>query len=234
MQSSQDQKKTFRSRSFFGIPRWNNYIYSLSGVLLQWFPPFRRYQVLGTENIPPPGQTLIVVANHVGESDPWLVGSILFRYRHRVCWFTYHVMFDYILMRKYLQAREEKLAGWIGRALAGYTAAFVARFMMYIITHSDAIPVDPDNSANPLNQVCRFEAKKSFEEGKCIGIFPQGGINRAQINPGYLTLARRYNQPILVVHIDKENVQVRIYPLLNTGDLKQHTPLSLEAHFLSE
>lgn len=164
----------------------------------------RRVRVEGRENIPK-GQNFIIVANHIGLMDPWVIASFI-PITTPVRWFTIEMLYDLVKVRQYLPKRFNN--GWIGFILA--------RIVIFTMKHTHTIKVavqsyeemskEKEKEKKTINFTALRKANKVLKQpGGVIGIFAQrsrhGHVD--DTSSSCLLLARKNKVPILPVHLSK-------------------------------
>jgi 1-acyl-sn-glycerol-3-phosphate acyltransferase len=162
--------------------------------------------IVGQDNIPKSG-TLIVVANHVSDIDPWVVAN-LFSTHRVVRWWAKRELYSY----------SDQYRAYRDRGFFPPFACVLALSTVCVVRYSHTLPVDRQNVHASLNKQAIIESVRIIRTGGIIGIFGEGGKNReGEAKPVFVKLARKYGVPILPVRISEHAVLVGELIYLDKG-----------------
>ena len=165
-------------------------LYRFIWILLQPFALF--IKIIGKDNIPKDKKPIIIVANHIGETDPAKI-SMIFPFKYPIHWFTKREAFkvkeivnDYQMMG---------LFRWV-----------VAVFVKIFVTHTLAIAVDRESTTSKINRAAIRETVRILKNSGRIGIFGEGGVGReGSAHPVFVNLAIKTGADIIPVKIHRSS-----------------------------
>lgn len=124
----------------------------------------KRGEIYGRYRIPSVGP-MIVLANHISESDPWRIAD-LFRSNQYIRWWAKKGLFS---VQSMFDEHRQRGSGYILSFLLAVGTVIVVRY-------SKTIPVDRDNPKAALNQAAIKKSIQILKQGGIVGIFPEGGV----------------------------------------------------------
>ncbi len=165
-------------------------LYRFIWILLQPFALF--IKIIGKDNIPKNRKPVIIVANHIGETDPAKI-SMKFPFKYPIHWFTKHEAFK---VKEIVHDYQEMgLFKWV-----------VAVFVKIFVTHTLAIAVDRESTTSNINRSAIRETVRILQNGGRIGIFGEGGVGReGSAHPVFVNLAVKTGADIIPVKIHRSS-----------------------------
>jgi len=187
-------------------------LYYLSWIFL-WPLKFLRLfvGVKGLENIPRDKEPLVVVANHIFDLDPYIIGPF-FPFSRPIHW----------LAKKELYSVDD-MASDYGKKLRSKTLGrLLGIIVVFCVRNSLTIPVDRESSGSKLNREAVKKALEVLRQGKVVGVFGEGGIGRlGEVHPVFASLALKTGAKILPVKLEKGRIVFGKPIQVNAGDPKQ-------------
>lgn len=147
---------------------------------------------------------VLLLSNHQSLCDPWKIGPLL-PFGRQVHWFAAAELFA--IRGAYQLYREDK---------GPITSIFLACLAFVLVRYSLTIPIEREKRGT--NRRSLLAAKKLLEQGRVVGIFPEGGVDRGAIlDPTLIKLAIKTGARILPVRLD--GYSVRFAEPIDTGKL---------------
>jgi 1-acyl-sn-glycerol-3-phosphate acyltransferase len=214
--------------------RKGSYCYPITRELFSWyFKPDTTYSINGA----PPAKgskNVLLVSNHTSFIDAWLLSSVLSH--HRISWCTKVQIHESDFYHSLLLVYERRLAGVVGRYVAKQVVRLATLVAIHVMNHCDTIIVDPENPSNPINRSLLSSAREKLQQGKWLGIFPEGGITsirgEAKLS-GMVALSQRLKLNVHQIYVNHSQKEITFYQPLHHSVMLSHLSL-IESRLYSD
>lgn len=181
-------------------------------VVKPFFKIFFPTTIEGIDNVPKEETSMIVVANHINDFDPFRV-TLFFPFKVPIHWFA----------KKELYSVKESFNDFSSTIKNPFMRLCFSILTVFVIRNSKTIPVNRTNTSSRINRYAIKSAKELLINNKAIGVFGEGGTRRSgEVRPIFASLAKKTGANILPVKIEKKRI-VFGKPIIHDSDSIKNT-----------
>ena len=199
----------------------NSFCYQVvNKCVLLWTSIFRSIKVIHKDRLNcaltrSSSQGIIYICNHPSRSDPFILSTISSRTIH-------FFATEELLCVSQQRSRFMEKSALQPKLLRYMLATCIAYLTRFLIANSHTILVNRNSVNARENRLAIPCARKLLENGKVLGIFPEGGTERNDYSPIAYSLAKKTNALLIPLYIEKIEGKWNVY----VGHTFEHSALS--------